>query len=100
MACRKAPANARVERPQAVVEEPPARPAAYAPETLRDLGKISEINQNVFRQPSPRAMLSVAVNEVGNYLRATRCLAVGGIARAAAANGFGVLRLRRRGLLG
>lgn len=50
----------------------------YAPETLRDLAKISEINQNVFRQPSPRAMLSVAVNEVGNYLRAARCLAVVG----------------------
>jgi diguanylate cyclase (GGDEF)-like protein len=45
---------------------------------LRDLGKISEINQNVFRQPSPRAMLSVAVNEVGSYLRAARCLAVVG----------------------
>jgi diguanylate cyclase (GGDEF)-like protein len=50
----------------------------YAPETLRDLAKISEINQNVFRQPSPRAMLSVAVNEVGNYMRAARCLAVVG----------------------
>jgi diguanylate cyclase (GGDEF)-like protein len=48
----------------------------YAPETLRDLAKISEINQNVFRQPSPRAMLSVSVNEVGSYLRAARCLAV------------------------
>jgi diguanylate cyclase (GGDEF)-like protein len=45
---------------------------------LRDLAKISEINQNVFRQPSPRAMLSVAVNEVGSYLRAARCLAVVG----------------------
>jgi diguanylate cyclase (GGDEF)-like protein len=45
---------------------------------LRDLGKISEINQNVFRQPSPRAMLSVAVNEVGNFLHASRCLAVVG----------------------
>jgi diguanylate cyclase (GGDEF)-like protein len=64
-----------------VVEEPAPRPAPtaqYAPETLRDLAKISEINQNVFRQPSPRAMLSVAVNEVGNYLRAARCLAVVG----------------------
>jgi len=66
---------------RAAVEEPPNRAATaspYAPETLRDLAKISEINQNVFRQPSPRAMLSVAVNEVGNYLRATRCLAVVG----------------------
>ena len=68
----------KVERPQTVVEEPANRNAAYAPETLRDLGKISEINQNVFRQPSPRAMLSVAVNEVGTYLHATRCLAVVG----------------------
>jgi diguanylate cyclase (GGDEF)-like protein len=57
-------------------EDPAIRNVAYAPETLRDLAKISEINQNVFRQPSPRAMLSVAVNEVGNHLRATRCLAV------------------------
>ncbi len=70
--------QAQVENPQPVTEEPEARPGAYAPETLRDLAKISEINQNVFRQPSPRAMLSVAVNEVGNYLRATRCIAVVG----------------------
>jgi len=63
------------------LEEPANRATTaspYAPETLRDLAKISEINQNVFRQPSPRAMLSVAVNEVGNYLRAARCLAVVG----------------------
>ncbi len=70
---------AELSRP--AIEEPANRATAaslYAPETLRDLAKISEINQNVFRQPSPRAMLSVAVNEVGNYLRAARCLAVVG----------------------
>ena len=70
-----------VEQPRAVHEEPANHATAgspYAPETLRDLAKISEINQNVFRQPSPRAMLSVAVNEVGNYLRTARCLAVVG----------------------
>jgi diguanylate cyclase (GGDEF)-like protein len=61
-----------------VAEEPASRNGAYAPETLRDLAKISEINQNVFRQPSPRAMLSAVVNEVGSYLRATRCLVVVG----------------------
>jgi diguanylate cyclase (GGDEF)-like protein len=75
-----APAR-RVEPPPLAPEEPVQRaaaPAAYAPETLRDLAKISEINQNVFRQPSPRAMLSVAVNEVGNYLRTARCLAIVG----------------------
>jgi len=71
----------RTESVQAPVQEPANRDAAaslYAPETLRDLAKISEINQNVFRQPSPRAMLSVAVNDVGNYLRVSRCLAVVG----------------------
>ena len=69
------------ELPRPAAEEPANRATTttpYAPETLRDLAKISEINQNVFRQPSPRAMLSVAVNEVGNYLRAARCLAVVG----------------------
>ena len=50
----------------------------YSVETLRDLSKISEINQTVYRQATPRAMLSVAVNEVGTYLRVMRCLAVVG----------------------
>jgi diguanylate cyclase (GGDEF)-like protein len=72
------PEDASRPKPERPVEEPADRNAVYAPETLRDLAKISEINQNVFRQPSPRAMLSVAVNEVGNYLHATRCLAVVG----------------------
>jgi diguanylate cyclase (GGDEF)-like protein len=70
-----------VELSRPPIEEPANRTtnaSPYAPETLRDLAKISEINQNVFRQPSPRAMLSVAVNEVGNYLRAARCLVVVG----------------------
>lgn len=69
------------QHPHETLEDPGSRATTsspYAPETLRDLAKISEINQNVFRQPSPRAMLSVAVNEVGNYLRAARCLAVVG----------------------
>jgi diguanylate cyclase (GGDEF)-like protein len=73
--------------PEGSKRKPPAEPAAAAPtgrtgvysaETLRDLAKISEINQTVYRQPSPRAVLSVAVNEVGTYLHATRCLAVVG----------------------
>jgi diguanylate cyclase (GGDEF)-like protein len=66
------------QRAEPVAEEAPKRNTAFGPETLRDLSKISEINQNVFRQPSPRAMLAAAVNEVGKYLRATRCLAVVG----------------------
>jgi len=44
--------------------------------TMRDLTKISEISQSLFRLPSPRAILSAAINEIGSYLRTTRCLAV------------------------
>jgi diguanylate cyclase (GGDEF)-like protein len=55
-----------------------SRTGVYSAETLRDLSKISEINQKIFRQQTPRAMLNTAVNEVGAYLRATRALAVVG----------------------
>jgi diguanylate cyclase (GGDEF)-like protein len=69
--------------PAAPVAE--AQPAAitvktgvYSAETLRDLSKISEINQKIFRQQTPRAMLNTAVTEVGGYLRVTRAVAVVG----------------------
>ena len=55
-----------------------ARGGMFTAETLRDLSKISEINQKIFRQQTPRAMLNTAVNEVGGYLRASRALAVVG----------------------
>ena len=48
----------------------------YSTDTMRDLTKISEINQKIFRQQTPRAMLNTAVNEIGEHLRATRALAV------------------------
>jgi diguanylate cyclase (GGDEF)-like protein len=51
---------------------------AYTAETLRDLSKISEVNQKIFRQQTPRAMLNTAVNEVGSYLHVTRSIAVVG----------------------
>ncbi len=65
----------------AALPEVPATPSGpktgvYAADTLRDLSKISEINQKIFRQQTPRAMLNTAVNEVGAYLRGTRTLAV------------------------
>src|SRR5881409_2919343 len=50
----------------------------YSAETLRDLSKISEVNQKIFRQQTPRAMLNTTVSEVGTYLRGTRALAVVG----------------------
>ena len=54
--------------------------AADSADTLRDLAKISEISQSLHRQPSARAILSTAIQEVGQYLRATRCFAVIGAA--------------------
>jgi len=57
---------------------PLPRGRVYSAETLRDLSKISEVNQKIFRQQTPRAMLNTAVNEVGSYLRVTRALAVVG----------------------
>src|SRR5947208_392440 len=56
----------------------PARGGMFSAETIRDLSKISEINQKIFRQQTPRAMLNTAVNEVGAYLHASRALAVVG----------------------
>jgi diguanylate cyclase (GGDEF)-like protein len=85
--------HGKQKTPDAPVAASPAVPAAppepstsgstgrtgvYTAETLRDLTKISEINQKIFRQQTPRAMLNTAVNEVGAYLRVARALAVVG----------------------
>ncbi len=67
--------------PAPVVEAPApitTKTGVYSAETLRDLAKISEVNQKIFRQQTPRAMLNTAVSEVGGYLRGTRALAVVG----------------------
>jgi diguanylate cyclase (GGDEF)-like protein len=69
-----APAAPVVEAPVPIT----SRTGVYSAETLRDLSKISEVNQKIFRQQTPRAMLNTAVNEVGTYLRVTRALAVVG----------------------
>jgi diguanylate cyclase (GGDEF)-like protein len=83
----KVPEPASAPPPAVSRPEPAAEPSTsnmtgrtgvYTAETLRDLSKISEINQKIFRQQTPRAMLNTAVNEVGGYLRATRALAVVG----------------------
>jgi diguanylate cyclase (GGDEF)-like protein len=70
-------------RPVEPVSESPGsnstqKTGVYTAETLRDLAKISEINQKIFRQQTPRAMLNTAVNEVGAYLQCSRALAVFG----------------------
>src|SRR3984957_6728644 len=66
--------------PAEVAKASPTKTGAYNADTLRDLSKISEINQKIFRQQTPRAMLNTAVNEIGEYLRASRTLAVIGTA--------------------
>ena len=76
------PAAAQPTAPAAPVAEVAApitsKTGVYSAETLRDLSKISEVNQKIFRQQTPRAMLNTAVSEVGGYLRGTRALAVVG----------------------
>ncbi|HUK29901.1 MAG TPA: tetratricopeptide repeat protein [Candidatus Acidoferrum sp.] len=55
---------------------PPAPTGVYSQETMRDLSKISEVGQGIYKQASPRAMLTFTVGEIGKHLRASRCLAV------------------------
>ncbi len=74
------PGASRKEEVPLVTAQPAAsavaKTGAYTAETLRDLSKISEISQTVYRQPTPRAMLNIAVNEVGTHLKVARCLSV------------------------
>jgi diguanylate cyclase (GGDEF)-like protein len=79
--------------PQGSVKPKPAAPAAavveaevipgtgpktgvYSADAIRDLSKISEISQKIFRQQTPRAMLNTTVTEVGAHLKVTRAIAV------------------------
>jgi diguanylate cyclase (GGDEF)-like protein len=69
----KAPSVPTVE---AQPTSPTGRTGTYTADTLRDLTRISEINQKTFRQQTPRAMLNTTVTEVGTYMKAARTLAV------------------------
>jgi diguanylate cyclase (GGDEF)-like protein len=61
---------------------PPAGPTAA--ETHRDLAAIAEINRLMYRQPTPREVLSTTAAEIGKHLGVTRCLvAIGGTGDAA-----------------
>jgi len=80
------PASASGDLARKKAVEGPGGPGASAAEataaaddsanTMRDLAKISEISQSLFRLPSARAILSATINEIGSYLHATRCLAI------------------------
>jgi diguanylate cyclase (GGDEF)-like protein len=52
------------------------RSGTFNADTMRDLTKISDITKVLFRQPTPKAMLTAAVNEAGKHLRVSRCMAV------------------------
>jgi diguanylate cyclase (GGDEF)-like protein len=72
--------------PPPVAESPAHIPAAApsAAETHRDLAAIAEINRLMYRQPTPREVLSTTAAEIGKHLGVTRCLvAVGGTEEAA-----------------
>ena len=73
------PKVAAVPVVEAQATPPTGRTGSYTAETLRDLTKISEINQKTFRQQTPRAMLNTTVTEVGMYMRAARTFAVIGV---------------------
>lgn len=65
-------AGAPVEAAEPVGAEPMAG--------ISDLAKISEITHLIYRQSTPKSVLSTAVNELGKYLRASKCLATLGTA--------------------
>jgi diguanylate cyclase (GGDEF)-like protein len=68
--------------PEVAAPKPQAAPRAAAVDsgdTLRDLAKISEISQSLHRQGSARAIVATAIQEVGQYMRATRCFAAIGL---------------------
>jgi diguanylate cyclase (GGDEF)-like protein len=56
----------KVVQPAARVEEPTT--------PVSDLAKISEITHAIYRQAVPRGVVATAVNEIGKYLRVSRCL--------------------------
>ena len=68
-------AGAEEAAPPSVAAEAVTAPSG---DTMRDLTRISEIAQKLFRQSGARAILNSVVNEVGGYLHAARCIAVVG----------------------
>lgn len=80
---------------KSVHPEPPAQPRSPdasesnaapptsvtpAAETRRDLAAIAEINRLMYRQSTPRELLSATAAEIGKYLGVTRCVIVFGVA--------------------
>jgi diguanylate cyclase (GGDEF)-like protein len=67
---------------EASASHTPAAPTAA--ETHRDLAAIAEINRLMYRQSTPREVLSTTAAEIGKHLGVTRCMvAIGGTGDAA-----------------
>src|SRR5271154_2277923 len=80
---RKAPAPAASNARPAPVETAPVAAPVVAPvpaETHRDLAAIAEINRLMYRQSTPRELLSTTAAEIGKYLQVTRCMIAVGAA--------------------
>ncbi len=73
------PAQVRPPEPSAT-SVTPAASATTAVETRRDLAAIAEINRLMYRQSTPRELLSATAAEIGKYLGVTRCLIAFGAA--------------------
>lgn len=68
--------------PPPAVEAPVVHVAAAptAAETHRDLAAIAEINRLMYRQPTPREVLSTTAAEIGKHLGVMRCMVAVGAA--------------------
>jgi diguanylate cyclase (GGDEF)-like protein len=64
-------------KPAPAIEVPPT-PVPSADETHRDLAAIGEINRLMYRQATPREMLSTTAAEIGKRLEVARCMAIVG----------------------
>ena len=76
---RSAPGPSPAAAPAAAVPAPaPVQPGGYSAETIGDLSRISEITRAVYRQGTPKTVLSTGVTEIGKHLGVVRCIAVVG----------------------
>jgi diguanylate cyclase (GGDEF)-like protein len=75
-----APAPLPTPPPVAEIAVPPAVAAPSAAETHRDLAAIAEINRLMYRQPTPREVLSTTSAEIGKHLGVKRCMVAVGAA--------------------
>ncbi|HEY0703804.1 MAG TPA: tetratricopeptide repeat protein [Candidatus Acidoferrales bacterium] len=72
--------RAQAPQPRTEVAEMPAAVVPSPAETHRDLAAIAEINRLMYRQATPREVLSTTASGVGKHLMATRCLIAVGAA--------------------